>query len=174
MYLADHQRCDRSADRINTLLRVYHTRFGLRYTPPTLFNIAFMAGSTHLLAAVWHRTASVKASALQQASECVTFLRHVAESWPAAGHKADILQTLVRDYAEPAKSATGTLQSTAKVRSPASEHPTTTAAKPLTVHPQQPLPIPSSPMAVPTPGSLDWFASLVQNQGASTNWGPTL
>jgi hypothetical protein len=32
------------------------------------------------------------------ARECVDFLNSVAESWPAAGHKADILDTLVREY----------------------------------------------------------------------------
>lgn len=60
-----------------------------------------MAGTTHLLAAVWHRTASAKSAAVKQATECVTFLRLVAESWPAAGHKADILNALVMEYADP-------------------------------------------------------------------------
>jgi hypothetical protein len=32
------------------------------------------------------------------AKECVDFLNSVAESWPAAGQKADILDTLVREY----------------------------------------------------------------------------
>lgn len=97
--MADHEkRCDRSAARINTLLRTYHQRFGLRYTPPTLFNIAFTAGTTHLLSAVRHHGARVKDTALADARECVDFLNSVAESWPAAGQKADILETLVREY----------------------------------------------------------------------------
>lgn len=92
------QRCDRSAARINSLLSTYHSRFGLRFTPPTLFNIVFTAGTTHLLAAVRHRSTKVKDEALNNTNECVSFLRLVAESWPAAGHKADILQELVEDY----------------------------------------------------------------------------
>lgn len=93
-----NQRCDRSAARINSLLRTYHQRFGLRYTPPTLFNIAFTAGTTHLLSAVRHHGARIKDTALADARECVDFLNSVAESWPAAGQKADILDTLVREY----------------------------------------------------------------------------
>jgi hypothetical protein len=80
------------------LLRTYHQRFGLRYTPPTLFNIAFTAGTTHLLSAVRHHGTKIKDGAVANARECVDFLHSVAESWPAAGQKADILDTLVKEY----------------------------------------------------------------------------
>jgi hypothetical protein len=99
------QRCDRSAARINSLLRTYNSRFGLRYSPPTLFNIAFTAGTTHLLSAVRHHGSKVKDGAVTSARECVEFLNSVAESWPAAAQKADILDTLVKEYHPHAQSA---------------------------------------------------------------------
>ncbi|OXC63478.1 hypothetical protein AYX13_06698 [Cryptococcus neoformans] len=92
------KRCDRSAARINSLLRAYHNRFNLRFSPPTLLNVAFTAGTTHLLAAVHHRSIRIRAEALASANECVELLRLVAVSWPAARDKADILGGLVTEY----------------------------------------------------------------------------
>jgi hypothetical protein len=122
-----------------------------------------MAGTTHLLGAVWHRSDSAKAAALQNSKECVSFLRLVAESWPAAGHKADILEALVVDYAEPKPSKTQSLpKSIVQSSSPISTFPIATPA----------VPIPSSnaqPLSEPTPkpdsfaGGLEWFASTIGN-----------
>lgn len=63
-----------------------------------MFNIAFTAGTTHLLSAVRHHGSKVRDGAVTSARECVDFLHSVAESWPAAGQKADILDTLVKEY----------------------------------------------------------------------------
>lgn len=45
-----------------------------------------------------HHGVKIKDTALADARECVDFLNSVAESWPAAGQKADILETLVKEY----------------------------------------------------------------------------
>ncbi len=95
------QRCDRSAAQINAFLKTYHDRFNLRFTPPTLLNVAFTAGTTHLLTAVHHGDSKRKSEAVQRAEECVRFLRLVAVSWPAATDKADILETLVEEWVPP-------------------------------------------------------------------------
>ena len=122
-----------------------------------------MAGTTHLLAAVWHRSPTVKANAFRNASECVTFLRHVAESWPAAGHKADILQGLVVDYAEPTtSSASRSVAIPSQSRS--QDSPTQRSAVPMTR--AQPVQTPNSAFS----GSLDWFASMIQNPEAVSGW----
>ena len=92
------QRCDRAAGRINTLLGIYQSRFGLRLSPPTLFNMTFTAGTTHLLAAVRHRTNKIRETAITGARECIGYLYSIGESWPAAKHKGDILSKLVEDY----------------------------------------------------------------------------
>lgn len=157
-----------------------------------------MAGTTHLLAAVWHRSATSKKQSVANAQECVSFLRHVAESWPAAGHKADILEALVLDYADPSTGVVGspvtmgrrdnkpvvTSGSTA-----AKGKPTMTTASPVTSSHgstntamseaalSQPMSMPSQSAPVPTSsqgngfvGGLDWFANAIQNSGnMSTN-----
>ncbi len=42
-----------------------------------------------------HRSPKLKEEAIGSARECIHLLRLVAVSWPAAGHKADILASLV-------------------------------------------------------------------------------
>lgn len=121
-----------------------------------------MAGTTHLLGAVWHRSANVKASALQNASECVTFLRHVAESWPAAGHKADILHALVIDYAEPSRSV--------NPKPVFRAHPGQSSGSPTANTSTTALLNASPASTVPFPASLDWFASMIQNPEAVSGW----
>jgi hypothetical protein len=128
-----------------------------------VFNIVFMAGTTHLLAAVWHRSTSVKANAVRHASECVDFLRNVAESWPAAGHKADILQGLVIDYAEPTKSS-NTQPGQMTLPSPPQQSNTHSSAIPMAR--SQPVQTPGDGFS----GSLDWFASMIQNPEAVSGW----
>lgn len=43
---------------------------------------------------------------MADAKECVDFLNSVAESWPAAGHKAEILENLVKEYHPQSQSTT--------------------------------------------------------------------
>ena len=80
------------------LLALYEKRFGLRFSAPTIFNITFTAGTTHLLAAVRHRTPKAREAAVAGVKECVHFLYLIGRSWPAARHKGEILQRLVDEY----------------------------------------------------------------------------
>ncbi|KAL7424094.1 hypothetical protein Q5752_001679 [Cryptotrichosporon argae] len=88
------RRCDRSADHILSLLRTYHTRFNLHFSPPSLINVAFTAGTTFLLSASHHRSPKIRTHAVEGAKACVDLLRAV-KAWQAAADQADILEKLV-------------------------------------------------------------------------------
>lgn len=138
------QRCDRSASRINTLLRIYEDRIGLRFSPPTLTHIAFTAGTTHLLAAVHTRSVKAKAEALQRAKHCTQYLRLVAVSWDSADSKASILDSLINDYAPPSNDQRDTPEETSSHLQPDANDSTgglprqmaSTSSLPILDHPQ--------------------------------------
>lgn len=132
-------------------MQTYHQRFGLRYTPPTLFNIAFTAGTTHLLSAVRHHGARIKNDALASARECIGFLHNVAESWPAAAQKADILDQLVSEYHPPEP----TPAPTPPAPLPAAQQPAP-QTQPVNIHP---------PPAIP-----DGFGSSSLSPSFSMSW----
>lgn len=95
------QRCDRSSARIVTLLKLYHSLYDIRFVPPTLLNVAFIAGTTHLLAAAHHRSSKMREDALRGANECIRHLRLTGVSWRAAADKANVLQSLLDEYQPP-------------------------------------------------------------------------
>lgn len=60
--------------------------------------IAFTAGTTHLLAAVQHRSAKRHKEAISSAQDCVSLLRRIGKSWTSGSQKADILENLINEY----------------------------------------------------------------------------
>jgi hypothetical protein len=124
-----------------------------------LFNIAFTAGTTHLLSAVRHHGLKVRDGAVSSARECVDFLHSVAESWPAAGQKADILDTLVKEYHPQNQSAvfeqaitlgSGSTQATRTERSGSIKQAytqTPQATQPIAMQQQQPAAYPNQDSA---------------------------
>lgn len=92
------QTCDRAASRILQLLKQWHLLFDLAYTNITMPQIAFTAGTTHLLAAVQHRSAKRHKEAISSAQDCVKLLRRIGISWMSGSQKADILENLINEY----------------------------------------------------------------------------
>jgi hypothetical protein len=56
---------------------------------------------------VQHRTPKRKSDALDGARNCITLLRHISQSWPAAALKADILAHLAEEYGTPFQDSSG-------------------------------------------------------------------
>jgi hypothetical protein len=77
---------------------MWHTQHGLRFTPPTMAQVVYTAGTTFLLAAVQARAAHQSASFMSGASQCLESLDHISQTWPAASQKGTILSGLISEY----------------------------------------------------------------------------
>ncbi|KAF8241145.1 hypothetical protein L208DRAFT_1420221 [Tricholoma matsutake] len=103
----DHVKlCKRAAENIVELLGTWRTLYTLRYSPITLVQTAFSAGTIYLLVAVQAATGlrvaqeSLKHS-LSQAQLCVQYLLEIGQSWHCANNIAEILRNLLQEQLKP-------------------------------------------------------------------------
>ncbi|KAF9460391.1 hypothetical protein BDZ94DRAFT_1266118 [Collybia nuda] len=103
----DHVKlCKRAAENIVELLGTWRSLYSLRYSPITLVQTAFSAGTIYLLVAVQAATGlrvaneSLKHS-LSQAHLCVQYLLEIGKSWQCATNIADILKNLLQEQLKP-------------------------------------------------------------------------
>jgi len=103
----DHVKlCKRAAENIVELLGTWRTLYSLRYSPITLVQTAFSAGTIYLLVAVQAATGlrvaqeSLKHS-LSQAQLCVHYLLEIGKSWHCANNIAEILRNLLQEQLKP-------------------------------------------------------------------------
>lgn len=100
------QLCKRAAENIVELLGTWRSLYSLRYSPITLVQTAFSAGTIYLLVAVQAATGlrvaneSLKHS-LSQAHLCVQYLLEIGKSWQCATNIADILKNLLQEQLKP-------------------------------------------------------------------------
>ena len=81
------------------MFHIWHRIHDLRYSPPTAFQVCFVAGTTHLLSLASSRVSSKKhMDAAANVNECVKLLKHMAVSWPAAEQARILLEGLRTDY----------------------------------------------------------------------------
>ncbi len=92
------QRCHRAALRIHRLAQLHRAQHTLRFTPPTMAQAIYTAGTSFLLAAAQAADATHAASALAHCNEMLAMLRETSETWHAAAQKALILEELVAEY----------------------------------------------------------------------------
>lgn len=88
------------------ILRTWHDLFGLRFSPITLIQIAFSAGTVYLLLAV-QACSGVRVAkkelehAITQQKLVVDYLHEIGRSWPGANKIAEILKDLVQKKLTP-------------------------------------------------------------------------
>lgn len=98
--------CKRAAENIVELLGTWRSLYTLRYSPITLVQTAFSAGTIYLLVAVQAASGlrvaqeSLKQS-LSQAQLCVQYLFEIGKSWQCATNIADILKNLLQEQLKP-------------------------------------------------------------------------
>ncbi|KAG6887908.1 hypothetical protein C0992_010284 [Termitomyces sp. T32_za158] len=103
----DHVKlCKRAAENIVELLGTWRSLYTLRYTPITLVQTAFSAGTIYLLGAVQAATGLRVAQeslkhALAQAQLCVEYLVEIGKSWQCATNIGDILRRLLQEQLKP-------------------------------------------------------------------------
>jgi hypothetical protein len=72
----------------------------LRFAPPPVLECCFTAGTTHLLAYTCAKTQKKRFDALQRVRECIEPMKIMAETWPAARQKQDLLEGLLEQYSK--------------------------------------------------------------------------
>lgn len=88
------------------LLGTWDKLYGLRFTPVTLFQAVFSAGTVYLLLAVQAATGpriakSVLMNSLSRVELCIQNLREVGKSWQSANNIANILNNLLQEQLRP-------------------------------------------------------------------------
>ncbi|KAJ7481445.1 hypothetical protein FB451DRAFT_990665, partial [Mycena latifolia] len=103
----DHVKlCKRAADNIIDLLETWSSLYSLRYTPATMLQIIFNAGTVFVLLAL-HATSSLRIAqgslktSLSQAELCIQYLSEMSTSWGSAARIGDILRSLIQDRLQP-------------------------------------------------------------------------
>ncbi|KAF8064999.1 hypothetical protein FPV67DRAFT_1671298 [Lyophyllum atratum] len=103
----DHVKlCKRAAENIVELLGTWRSLYTLRFTPITLVQTAFSAGTIYLLTAVQAATGLRVAQeslkhALAQAQLCVQYLLEIGKSWQCATNIGEILRRLLQEQLKP-------------------------------------------------------------------------
>ena len=88
------------------LLEAWSSLYTLRYTPPTILQLVFGAGTVFLLLTL-QATSSLRVAqgslnaSLAHAELCVQYLSEIGASWRAAGRTGDILRSLLEDRLKP-------------------------------------------------------------------------
>ncbi|KAJ6613617.1 hypothetical protein B0H10DRAFT_1917196 [Mycena sp. CBHHK59/15] len=103
----DHVKlCRRAAENIMELLETWRSLYTLRYTPVTMLQVVFSAGTVFLLLSLQATTSiriahgSLKVS-LSQAELCVKYLFEIGRSWRCATRTGDILRDLLEEKLRP-------------------------------------------------------------------------
>ncbi|GAA5948610.1 hypothetical protein JCM21900_005189 [Sporobolomyces salmonicolor] len=118
------KRCNASSARIVSLFELYQKLPGLRYAPVTMTQIAFAAGTTHLLACVNSEAvgnAKKAADARQSADACVRALAEMGKAWQCATQTGGILARLISEWCPERPESAGASASTA-APAPVSAH----------------------------------------------------
>ncbi|GAA6023162.1 hypothetical protein JCM10207_005747 [Rhodosporidiobolus poonsookiae] len=125
------KRANASATRIVSLLELYHRCPGLRFAPIATMQIAFAAGTTHLLALV-NAESSDQPKAAERAREaamsCVWALREMGKAWKCASGTAQILEGLIEKYSPERKQASSPVVETPALEQKGEEAATTDEA----------------------------------------------
>ncbi|KAJ7512365.1 hypothetical protein B0H11DRAFT_2268428 [Mycena galericulata] len=103
----DHVKlCKRAAENIVELAETWSSLYSLRYTPETMLQVLFGAGTVFLLLAL-HATASIRIghgslqTALDYVERCIRHLHEMGQTWSCAARTADILRSLLHDKLGP-------------------------------------------------------------------------
>ncbi|KZO91935.1 hypothetical protein CALVIDRAFT_541422 [Calocera viscosa TUFC12733] len=91
--------CNRAAHQIVRLYGLWRRYHDLRYVPITAVQIAFTAGTTHLLAATYANGVVGKEKGLDGVRECVRCLQDMGRSWQSAIQSSRTLEKMMEDYA---------------------------------------------------------------------------
>ncbi|KAJ7704479.1 hypothetical protein B0H17DRAFT_1039765 [Mycena rosella] len=104
----DHVKlCKRAADNIIELLETWASLYTLRYTPDTMLQVIFSAGTIFLLLAL-QATSSLRIAqgslktSLSYTELCIQYLHEMGMSWGSAARTGDILRSLLEDRLKPA------------------------------------------------------------------------
>lgn len=97
-FLADYQRCDRSALRASALLRLYRSAYGLRFAVPFMMIATYISGTTHLMRATRSRHCSPESSPIQEAQQCADIMTEMSSTFAVAARQADLLLSAIERY----------------------------------------------------------------------------
>ncbi|KAJ7081330.1 hypothetical protein B0H15DRAFT_467886 [Mycena belliarum] len=98
--------CKRAAENILELAESWSSAYTLRYTPMTMLQVLFSAGTIFLLLAL-RATANLRVAqkslhkALEQTDRCVCYLHEMGQTWKCAARTGDILQVLLHNKLGP-------------------------------------------------------------------------
>lgn len=101
--LASVAKCERAAFKVVTILTQFRRCPGLRYCPMTLSQVAFSAGTVHLLSATHCATKTSKKfkSSIDAVQQCVTALKEMGETKRCSAVSAATLTRLLDEYYTP-------------------------------------------------------------------------
>src|ERR1700761_1068347 len=92
------KRCDSGAEKILQYLSAWRRLYGLRYTPITTVQIAFVAGTTCLLRAIQSVGMPEKRrTSLEGVREIVRALNEMGSTWKSAKQSAEALRVLLNE-----------------------------------------------------------------------------
>jgi hypothetical protein len=83
-----------------TLIHTWNKLHDLHFAPPPVLECCFTAGTTHLLAYTCAKTEKKRFDALQRVRECIELMKIMADTWPAARQKQDLLEGLLEQYSK--------------------------------------------------------------------------
>jgi len=139
----DHVKfCNTAAQNIMELLHTWRSLYTLRYTPITLIQVVFSAGTIFLVSAAQaiSRSRAVDISAvsdlLSQIEVCSQYLHEIGKSWRCANHVANILENLLQERLKPRLAMRSVNKNNRPVRSQSVEtrNSSDPAASPIALH----------------------------------------
>ncbi|WOO80275.1 Nitrogen assimilation transcription factor nit-4 [Vanrija pseudolonga] len=95
-------RCHQSALKIDELGQLYHATHGMRFTPPTMAQMQYTAGTSFVLAAAQARNAAQAADDLERARRALFYLKEIGLTWGAGRQKESILSEIIAELEEKA------------------------------------------------------------------------
>lgn len=98
-------KCERAAAKFLTILQLWRRCPGLRYSPITLGQVAFSAGTVHLLSASHCASKQSRRfkACIESVHQCITALREMGETLKCAAVSANTLQKLLDESYSPAR-----------------------------------------------------------------------
>lgn len=106
------KRCDSGAEKILQYLSAWRRLYGLRYTPITTVQIAFVAGTTCLLRAIQSVGMPEKRrTSLEGVREIVRALNEMGSTWKSAKQSAEALRVLLNEQVSASERSPGPTRS---------------------------------------------------------------
>lgn len=101
--LSSVAKCERAAVKVLTILAQFRRCPGLRYCPITLSQVAFSAGTVHLLSATHCATKTSKKfkNSIDAVQQCITALKEMGESKRCSAVSSATLSRLLDEYYTP-------------------------------------------------------------------------